>query len=724
MSNKPIYVSFLWHMHQPWYIWDEEGESALPWVRLHAIKDYYDMPKLLDETGFPATINYVPSLLKQIELISSGKTHDSFWESILPEMDEMDESRMNMAVTHLFDVNFDRFIKNSPRYLELYAKRGKSNDWRLFSVRDMRDLQVHFILAWMGQSLRELEKVKKLIIKDSDYTINDKKLLLDLVHKRISEIIPYIKKLWNDDKITLTYSPYYHPILPLLCDLTIAQRANPIMNLPNEPYLYPSDAVRQIEMGGKYFKKLFGKIPAGLWPSEGSVADEILSILIESDTEYFFTDEDILRKSLEISLGEQINLTPTKLYTPYQIFRGKRKISVFFRDKKLSDKIGFVYHSWNPDDAANDFVNSLMRIRDALPNNKKDYIVSIMLDGENAWEYYKNNGKPFIEALYKKLIEHPDIVPITFEKYLSSHDDLPILDRLAAGSWINGDFSTWCGCPEKNRAWELLSNTRNNFQLNADRLSPAIVEKIMHYISVAEGSDWFWWFGETNYTPYLEIFDSLFRHQLKQVYKLMDETVPEQLEEPVHIIKHSIEPVREPIQFMTPSLEGKATTYFEWSSAGFFKAAGFRGTMYSSKSYIIYRLFFGFNLKNLYLRFDSKQNLNDFFKDGGNISIEILKPNRMELNLFHKNDILKWELYKIDDNDKRLLNNSNIEAVCEQIVEMKIPFDILGANHDNSIQFIVYVKEDSLLEQRFPPGGQYMEIIPPDEDFEDSMWYV
>ena len=723
-SDKPIYVAFLWHMHQPWYIWNEEGESALPWVRLHTIKDYYDMPKLLEDTGFPATINFVPSLLKQIELIATGKTYDSFWEAIIPEMNEMDESKLNIVVTHLFDANFDRFIKESPRYMELYAKRGKSNDWRLFSPQDIRDIQVHFILAWMGQSLRELPEVKKLIIKDSDYTSSDKNLLLDLVGRRISETIPYIKKLWDENKIALTYSPYYHPILPLLCDLTLSQKANPTAKIPNKPYFYPADASRQVKIGGEYFEKLFGRIPEGIWPPEGGVADEILSIFIESGAKYFFTDEEILRKSLEISLGEQITLTPTKLYTPYRIFRGRKNISVFFRDKKLSDKIGFVYYSWAPEDAADDFVNSLMRIRDALPNDDKDYIVSIILDGENAWEYYKDNGKPFLSSLYKKLLEHPNIIPITFEEYLKRHDDLPILDRIAPGSWINGDFSTWCGVPEKNRAWELLSEARSNFQLNADRLSQPIREKIMHYISVAEGSDWFWWFGETNYTPYLEVFDSLFRHQLKQVYKLMDENIPEQLEEPVHIIKHAIEPVRKPIQFMTPSLEGKTTTYFEWSAAGFYKASGFRGTMYSSKSYIISRLFFGFNLENLYLRLDSKQNLRDFFAEGGNISLEFLEPSRMEIVLFFKNDTLKWKVYSIEKNEKKIIENSNIEAVCEQIVEMKIPFKTLGADSENPIKFIVYVREDSILEQRFPPCGQYMEIALPDEDFEDSMWYV
>ncbi|RKZ30459.1 glycoside hydrolase [bacterium] len=723
--NKPLYISFLWHMHQPWYIWDEQGESAMPWVRLHSLKDYYDMPRIVEETGFPATFNYVPSLLKQIELLAEGNTTDPYWEAIIPEMDEMDEVRLNMVVSRLFEVNYERFIKTSPRYMDLNIRRGKSNDWRMFESKDIRDIQVHFLLAWMGESFREMPEVKKLIIKDENYSIQEKRFLIELAQQRLKQIIPYLKKLWDENKIELTFSPYFHPIIPLLCDVSLARKALPSTTLPNKQFIYPADAMRQIQMGKDYFNKTFGRNPQGIWPPEGSVADEIVPMFIEADTKYFFTDEDILKKSLELSYGQYRDLTPQKLYTPYSIFRGKQRLSVFFRDKKLSDKIGFEYYKWDVEEAVNDFINSLMRIRDALPHDDKDYIISIILDGENAWEYYEHNGKPFLTMLYTKLLEHPDIVPITFQEYLSNHTDFPPLDRLAPGSWINGDFTTWCGSPEKNRAWELLSEARSYFQMNSDAIEPELKQKIIHYISVAEGSDWFWWFGDTNYTPYIEYFDTLFRHQIRRIYELMDETPPRELEEPVHIIEHPAEPIRNPIQFMKPSLEGKATTYFEWSSAGFYRASGFRGTMHTAKPFIIQRLFFGFDIDNLYFRIDSKNPLIEFMKKGGNFSIEFMKPVRMELKIFYNSDTekIQWDLLEINDEEK-VIEDADIEVVCEQICEMRSPFAVLSAQQNDIIRLVLYVKENSFLEQRFPGGGQYIEITVPSPDFEDSMWYV
>ncbi|RLA77914.1 MAG: glycoside hydrolase [Deltaproteobacteria bacterium] len=723
-SGKPLYVAFLWHMHQPWYLWNREGEASMPWARLHALKDYYDMPKLAVDIGIPVTFNYVPSLLKQIELMAEGKCSDPYWKVLSLEMDDMDESQLNLVITQFFNVNYANYIKVSPRYSELYAKRGKTYSWRMFSPQDIRDLQVHFLLAWFGESLKEHPEVKRLIIKDENYTVEEKHFLIDVANQRIKEIIPYLKSIWSEGRVALTFSPYYHPILPLLCDVSLAKAANPTASLPRKPFVYPADAVRHIEQGIEYFEEKFGKKPAGMWPPEGSVADEILSILINAGVEYSFTDEDILRKSIEISTGEPADLTPKKLYSPYKFLRGGRQIFFFFRDKKLSDKIGFEYHRWNDDDAAvGDFVASLNRIRDALPDDDRDYVVSIILDGENAWEYYRHNGKPFLTKLYSALLENPDFEPITFEEYLARAGDAPILERLAPGSWINADFSTWCGSPEKNRAWELLADARNTFQMNLDNLTPKLQEMIMHYLMVAEGSDWFWWFGDTNYTPYIDYFDALFRHQLRRVYELMDMTPPKELDEPVYVIKHPAEPVRRPIQFMTPSLEGKTTSYFEWSSAGLYKATGFRGTMYSVYSIIVERLFYGFDMENLYLRLDSKRKLTEFLRDGGEFVFDIFSPRKMELRIFWSGGI-KWEMKEITDSEEKPIEPEGVKVVCDEICEMKIPFKLLGAEAGDAIQFVLYARQDSQVLQRFPSGGRYIEIIAPYEDFEDSMWYV
>ncbi len=723
-AGKPIYVGFLWHMHQPWYLWDEEGEAALPWTRLHALKDYYDMPLLMAQHGFPGTINLVPSLLKQIELLAAGRATDPFWEAFVTDVDDLNEAQLSLIVSRFFDVNFERFIKPSERYRELFGKRGASADWRVFSRQEIRDTQVHFMLAWLGQSLKEKPEIKELLEKDRDYTVADKEVIVQVATERLREIIPLYGKLAREGHIRLTFSPFYHPILPLLCDVVVARKANPLTRLPKKPFIYPGDAERQIRLGIEYFSTLFGIRPDGMWPPEGGVAEEILTLLAEAGIRYTFSDEDILRKSLEASLGEPAELTPQKLYMPYNIFRGGKSITFFFRDKRLSDKIGFVYYKHDEREAVDDFVNSLLRIRDALPDDERNYIVSVILDGENAWEYYRENGKPFLSMLYDALLDHSEIEPITFCDFLDLGGEIPFLDRLAPGSWINGDFSTWCGAEEKNAAWELLSDARNNFQLNADKVPPALREKIMHHIMVAEGSDWFWWFGETDYTPYLEAFDELFRSHLRKVYQLLGEAVPPELETPIQATERPFKPVRMPLQFMTPSLEGKATTYFEWSAAGFYKATGFRGAMYDARSQIIEGLYFGFDLENLYLRLDSSKLLSDFLRKGGKFLFEFLAPKRIDLEVFCEGGTITWKAFEVEGNRRKPTELSGVKVVCEQICELKLPFASFGATPEKPLRFVVYVQEDSMLEQRFPPGGQYIEIEPPDADFEDRMWYV
>ncbi len=724
LREGKLYVAFLWHMHQPWYLWDESGEATMPWVRLHALKDYYDMPLLVQSAGIPVTINLVPSLLKQIELLALGKSTDPYWETFILDPSEMSETELTIVASNFFNVNIERFIKPSERYSELFGKKGKTSDWRVFSTQEIRDIQVHFFLSWLGESLKKLPEIKSLIQKDRDYTADDKRVLIEVCQQRIKSIIPYYRQIAQNDFIQLTTSPFYHPILPLLCDLSVAQKANPLTKLPKKPFIYPQDAARQVKSAVEFFKKLFQKSPLGMWPPEGSISEEILPILIDSGIEQIFGDEDVLKKSLELSFGEPVELTPQRLYRPYRIHRGKSTMDIFFRDKRLSDKIGFVYYKMDETDAVSDFISSLRRIKDALPNGGKNYIVSIILDGENAWEYYRNNGRDFLEMLYARLLDSDEFQPITFEQFTGSFDDAEVLDRLAPGSWINGNFDTWCGCEEKNKAWELLSDARSEFHMSAEKYPPSLREKVMHHLLIAEGSDWFWWLGETNYTPYIDIFDDMFRFHLRKVYQLLELPVPADLEKPIQVKERPLEPVRLPLQFMTPALEGKATTYFEWSSAGFYKATGFRGAMYSSSKPILQRIFFGFDPENLYLRLDSTQNLSKFLKSGGSFSLEFLSPRKLSISISCDGERAFARVIEVTESGQQEITLRGFKAVCDQICEMKIPFTELHADPENPIRFVVYVRRNSSVEQRFPAGGQYMEIVPPDEDFEDRMWYV
>lgn len=720
MTNPDeINIVFFWHMHQPWYLWDSTGDAALPWVRLHALKDYYDIPWISQKMGFPVVINLVPCLVEQIELLASGKASDSFWTVFEKNPSDMTEEDLNFLVKHFFNVNRQRFIETSVRYRELYGIRGSTLDWRMFSHKDIIDLQIHFMLSWFGETLKELSPIKELLVRDRNYSVADKELIKEVANQRLKEIIPFYRKLWGENKISITTSPYYHPILPLLFNISVAKQANPMTTLPVKPFIEPQDAHKQLIDGIAYIEKTFGKKPIGIWPSEGSLSEEVIALLISAGIKYTLTDEDILRKSLKLSYGEEGMIDPRRLYSMHRVYRGGGKIGIFFRDKKLSDKIGFEYHSWNTKAAVDDFVSSVLRIRSALPSG--EFIVTIAMDGENAWEYYYKNGYPFLSELYERINHSKEIRPALFDDFVERDGEL--LDRLAPGSWINANFDMWCGNKGKNSAWDLLADARYSLESVKDKVKPEQYEKALRHIMISEGSDWFWWYGGTNYTPYVSIFDALFRHHLTMVYRSIGETPPDELEKPIYESERPVEPVRKPLQFMTPSLEGKATNYFEWSSAGLYKPTEIGGTMYGVDGLLLQRLFYGFNQDTLYLRLDTRKDIKLVFLSGIVLQILFFKPIRFDIIIKADGENIRFDVLEHREGKVHKSEIVGARVVCDEICEMSIPFASIHADEDNPIQFVIEIKENEIVHQRFPHTG-YIEIVPPGVDFEEQTWYV
>lgn len=715
-----INIAFFWHMHQPWYLWNFTGNAALPWVRLHALKDYYDIPWIAQKCGFPVVINLVPCLVEQIELLASGKATDTFWLVFEKNPSDMTEEELNFVVSNFFSVNRQNFIDSSVRYKELYNLRGATADWRMFSSDDIMDIQMHFVLSWFGETLKEIPEIKELIVKDRNYTETDKELVKKIAQQRLREIIPFYRSLWNEGKISITTSPYYHPILPLLFDISIAKQSNPFTQLPMRPFLEPQDAHKQLVDGITYIERVFGKKPVGVWPSEGSLSEDVITLLISIGVKYVLTDEDILRKSLELSHGERGTFSPRKLYSVHQMYRGGKQISLFFRDKKLSDKIGFEYYNWDTTSAVNDFIASVLRIRSALPANG-EFIITIAMDGENAWEYYRKNGFPFLAELYERINKTPEIQPVLLDNFADKRGEL--LDRLAPGSWINANFDTWCGDKEKNRAWDLLADARHTLKLVKGKVEPEQYEKALRHIMIAEGSDWFWWYGGANYTPYISSFDELFRHHLTMVYRSIGEPIPDELGKPIYDSEKPVEPVRKPLRFMTPSLEGKATNYFEWSSAGFYKAVGICGTMHGVSTLILQKLFYGFDQNVLYLRLDTKKDIKSLLLDGVTFRIMFFKPLRFDIVVRVGDVEVYSEVIERRGGETHRTEIVGAKVVCDEICEMAIPFASIHADADNPIHLVIEVRENDMVHQRFPHIG-YIEIIPPGPDFEEQMWYV
>lgn len=735
--NDPLHVAILWHMHQPIYRQVESGDFLLPWVRLHALKDYCDMVGILAE--FPdvrATFNIVPSLIEQLKDYTSRGASDAFLDVTRKEAETLSVEDKLFLMKNFFSLNFDNMIQPFPRYKELLEKRGHVGDLEnlrskigLFSAQDYRDLQVWFHLAWSGRILRETENVRALFLKGRNYTEEDKLSLLDIQMEALGQVLPTYREARERGQIELSTSPYYHPILPLLCNINSAREALPNIELPNHDFHHPEDAVWHIRKAERCFLSEFGEPPAGMWPSEGSVSEEILPLIRESGITWVASDEEILRASLIRSemLVEGAPVPMGLRYRPHRINTTRGPVSLFFRDHLLSDMIGFTYSTYGAEAAAEDFLSRLLLIRKQLPEDGKRYIVPVILDGENAWEYYPENGVPFLRALYGALSKAPQIRTCTFSEYLSLEEDNPVLPRLRAGSWIYGSFSTWIGHPEKNRGWDLLAATRKKFEESARNAvgdeARQKLEALREHLMIAEGSDWFWWYGEDHYTEYEQEFDQLFREHLKAVWKGLGEVPPEELSEPI-IQKITPIKVQRPFELITPELDGLITDYFEWLAAGYFSNQYTFTTMQQ-----VHRLFsgfyFGFDHTNLYVRLDVDDALLNDRKYPFIVELHFRKPGNLIYRMTRDTarDLVLYQKIRVDDAGKESEISDCPLAGVRQIVELGVPFADLGIHENQALEFAMKIFIGDNLAERMPRQGYLAQKIAID-DLEKYYWVV
>ncbi|MEW5995783.1 MAG: glycoside hydrolase family 57 protein, partial [Candidatus Zixiibacteriota bacterium] len=362
----------------------------------------------------------------------------------------------------------------------------------LFSSEEIRDLQVWSNLAWIDPAFRREEPIRSLFAKERHFTEEDKQALLDWQLTLIGRVISTYRLLFEAGKIDISFTPYYHPILPLLCDTNSALEGLPRLTLPKTRFRHPEDAEWHIVEAKKLFEKLFGCDMKGMWPSEGSVSEDAAELMIKHGVLWTATDEEILYRSLEKSGMKGSRRSP------HAVFEYGGKLKVFFRDRALSDRIGFVYSSWDADKAVADFIGHLKRVRSLLVDRLDTAVVPIILDGENAWEYFPNDGREFLQGLYRRLDEDPTLRTVTMTQAAESHTAYP-LPALYAGSWINSNFRIWVGHPEDNAAWGLLSTARETlvaFEKDHPDYDPRKLEAAWRQVYIAEGSDWCWWYGD------------------------------------------------------------------------------------------------------------------------------------------------------------------------------------------------------------------------------------
>lgn len=544
---KKLSVAFLWHMHQPCYKDTVTGKYLLPWVRFHAVKDYFPMAALLQSfDSIGATFNLVPSLLEQINDYALNDATDIFLDlAAKPASSLTLDDRLDI-LENFFRANFKHFIEPNERYLELLIKKGLYNtsDKSLrkvvndFSDQDMLDLQVLFNLVWFHSiSIDGDINLKSLIRKGSSYTEEDKEYILLKQKEVISQIIPLYRKLQDAGRIEISTTPFYHPIMPLLCDTSIARISTPGIDLPKRRFSHPEDARWHIEEAIKYHREQFGLAPRGMWPSEGSVSDEALEIMASNGIKWAATDEDILFKSLAMQ-GAKRRIARSAdrclIYEPYKFKRGSKSLSLIFRDKCLSDIISFNYNSWEQPAAADDLMARLRSIAGNPRPWKDKPLVTIAMDGENAWEFFADNGRTFFETLYKRLDDDDELETVT----ISGHLDLDGLKRktlntVFPASWINHNFKIWIGEEQDNMSWDYLSTVRRDLVKYTKESKDGLdgksenLRRAWREFYIAEGSDWNWWYSGKARMGSDNPFDKLYRTHLKNVYKCLEKDVPD-----------------------------------------------------------------------------------------------------------------------------------------------------------------------------------------------------
>ncbi len=547
VSGGTLEIIFLWHMHQPDYRDHACGEFTLPWVYLHALKDYTDMAAHLERhPGVRAVVNFVPVLLDQIEdyneQFATGNWRDPLLRLLVePDLGQLSAGERKLVFSSCFRNNHLNMIEPFPRYKrlhDLYRIIEGADEAALayLSGAYLADLVTWYHLVWAGETVRRNQPlIAELMAKGERFSCDDRRRLLALIGEMVRDIVPRYRALAARGQIELSTTPHTHPLAPLLIDFASAREAEPRCELPGAAS-YPGGHTRtttQLESAIASHTARFGAAPAGVWPAEGAVSNAFFKLLAEAGCHWTAASESVLASSL----GSTAPAMPPReqyLYRPY-CFDGASGTTVFFRDEKLSDLIGFEYRHWHGKDAAADFIARLHAIRRQVPAGETA-VVTVILDGENAWEYYPYNGYYFFEDLYALLEGNPELRTATCADYIARHPRAwGTLPGVVAGSWVFGTFSTWIGHPDKNRAWDLLCAAKQTYDLviGSGRLSAEEGRSAVAQLAVCESSDWFWWLGDRNPAQAVASFDRLFRLNLVNLYHRLKVEPPAALAEPV-----------------------------------------------------------------------------------------------------------------------------------------------------------------------------------------------
>jgi len=606
-------VIFLWHQHQPFYKDLVTGEYRLPWTRLHALKDYFGMVKLLEE--FPnvhQTFNLVPSLMHQIQDYASGNAQEPFLRVAAKPAGELTDGERKFALQYLFQANPTHVIGRYPRYRELmdrYLEHGALPERAVssFASQDLTDLQVLSQVAWFDEFFLEEPDVVELVKKGRGYSLEDQSFVIARERELLGRVLPVHAEAAKRGSIEISTSPFYHPILPLVCDTNAGGISTPGLPLPQNRFRHPEDAREQIVRGLDLHEKVFGARPVGMWPSEGSVSEEAIQIAQSVGIQWMATDEGVLGRSSGVFFsrdgqGRMSFPLAEKLYNVHRFDNGTAAMHMVFRDHTISDLIGFVYSGMPPSDAAAHLLHSIRESARPVLEQGRDAVVSVILDGENAWEYYPKSGREFLRRFYDMLQRDPGVEPVTVSEAIARHKNFGQLSSLVPGSWINANFNVWIGAPEDNRAWDYLYEAREFYSKNSAHASEEQRKLAMEELLIAEGSDWNWWYGPEHHTANDRDFDELYRKHLSNVYQALGAAPPDYLSQPIS--GGEVRPAFIPqTAYIRPRIAGDMVRYFEWMGAAVYTADQRAGAMHG-KQFLLDGIYGGIDETFLYGRLD------------------------------------------------------------------------------------------------------------------------
>ncbi len=698
-------VAFLWHMHQPSY-WDAKlGRYRYPWAFLHGARHYFAMAHRASlHPAVRMTFNLTPVLMEQLDHYAAGGALDPLLETVVRPAEDLGEEDRRRLVDHVFQLNPATMIDPFPRYRELRGLLaggiGAAKLRRVHS-RDLLDLQTLYLLTWCGAPIRREEPVRALLAKGKGFTEEEKQSVFAAMGEAVRGTIPLYRKLQDAGQIEVATTPYFHPILPLLIDSESARESRPDVDLEGIDFRYGQDAEWHIAAAIDAYRGRFGRAPDGMWPAEGSLSEGALDLLAARGVRWTATDERVLARSLG---------RPAAGADKFRVFRFRKKIRVHFRDQGLSDRIGFVYSSWDPSHAAGDLIANLKRIQDDLGARAGEACVSIILDGENPWEHYPDGGAGFLDLVYRLLAETPGLETVRFRD-LEASNDVAELERVVPGSWIDANFDTWIGAKEKNHAWKMLAAARRKLAQEA----PEAEVPVEFYR--AEGSDWFWWLGPGHDTPYESSYENLFRLNLEAGLARAGLPAPEILHAAVPAHRRAV--FERPTHRFTPKIDGRAGGYYAWIAAGSLRAS--EGSIHRADRRFE-RLRFGFDSAHLYLRLEG--DFEPLHRDASvAVAVEFRRPRALRYTFDGEKLAIAAEKDTVKDTVKDDLQPSEGKGAFEAVVELQIPLSEISAAPGDVVELAASFSFGADVLDRLPSVG-FLTTEVPSAEFGRENWSV